>query len=175
MQIGPGVFLLQVRHANGQLDEAQATTEELESALAGPAAPGGLVDPTDLFLWVEAQRIRLSFAHDPLFAVSLSGVRGLRHQIEAVYRHMLPQPRLRFVLADDPGAGKTIMAGLLLKELKLRGVVERCLVLRAGQTVGKLRGDTQLRGWPVCGVGESGVPAAEVGGEIVVEHSGADL
>ena len=59
----------------------------------------------------------------------MSGIRGLPHQIEAVYRHMLPQARLRFVLADDPGAGKTIMAGLLLKELKLRGVVDRCLIL----------------------------------------------
>ncbi|MFS8524525.1 MAG: DEAD/DEAH box helicase, partial [Limnochordales bacterium] len=88
-----------------------------------------LVSPHDMFLWVESQRIRLAYAHDPLFAVSLSGVRGLPHQIEAVYRWMLPQPRLRFVLADDPGAGKTIMAGLLLKELRLRGAVERCLIL----------------------------------------------
>jgi superfamily II DNA or RNA helicase len=53
----------------------------------------------------------------------------LPHQIEAVFWHMLPQPQLRFVLADDPGAGKTIVAGLLLKELKLRGVVDRCLIL----------------------------------------------
>jgi SNF2 domain-containing protein len=53
----------------------------------------------------------------------------LPHQIEAVYRHLLPQPRLRFVLADDPGAGKTIMAGLLLKELRLRGVVDRTLII----------------------------------------------
>lgn len=129
VQIGPGVFLLQVRHSSGRLDEAQATGDELEAALASPTDADVLVDPHDLFLWIEAQRIHLSFAHDPLFAVSMSGVRGLPHQIEAVYRHMLPQPRLRFVLADDPGAGKTIMAGLLLKELKLRGVVERCLVL----------------------------------------------
>jgi superfamily II DNA or RNA helicase len=127
--IASGVYLLQVRHANGHIDEAQATEAELEQALATPDDAEHLVDPHDLFLWVEAQRIRLSFAHDPLFAVSLSGVRGLPHQIEAVYRHMLPQPRLRFVLADDPGAGKTIMAGLLLKELTLRGVVDRCLVL----------------------------------------------
>ena len=51
--------------------------------------------------------------------MSLSGIRTLPHQIEAVYQAMLPQPRLRFLLADDPGAGKTIMAGLLVKELKL--------------------------------------------------------
>ena len=51
------------------------------------------------------------------------------HQIEAVYLKMLPQPRLRFLLADDPGAGKTIMAGLLVKELKLRQAIDRCLIL----------------------------------------------
>ena len=66
----------------------------------------------DFFDFIEAHRIELAYAHDPNFAVSMSGVRGLPHQIVAVYRHMLPQARLRFVLADDPGAGKTIMAGL---------------------------------------------------------------
>lgn len=128
-EIGSGVYLLKVRHSSGQPDETQVTGEELEKALAEQASVAALSDARDLFRWVEGQRIKLSFAHDPLFAVSMSGVRGLPHQIEAVYRHMLPQPRLRFVLADDPGAGKTIMAGLLLKELKLRGVVDRCLIL----------------------------------------------
>ena len=61
--------------------------------------------------------------------MSLSGIRTLPHQIEAVYLRMLPQPRLRFLLADDPGAGKTIMAGLLIKELKLREAIDRCLIL----------------------------------------------
>lgn len=67
--------------------------------------------------------------HTSHFAVSLSGVRPLPHQLEAVYERILPQIRLRFLLADDPGAGKTIMAGLLLKELKLRNAVERVLIL----------------------------------------------
>ncbi|MER7750928.1 helicase-related protein [Kitasatospora sp. NPDC097643] len=128
-EIGSDVYLVRVRHANGAPDETQVFEAELEAALAQSAVQPALVSSQDLFLWVESQRIRLAFAHDPLFAVSMSGVRGLPHQIEAVYRHMLPQPRLRFVLADDPGAGKTIMAGLLLKELKLRGVVERVLIL----------------------------------------------
>lgn len=129
-EIAPGLILLRVRHATGAPDETQIAVDELETALAsGASASEELVAPQDLFLWVESQRIRLAYAHDPLFAVSLSGVRGLPHQIEAVYRSMLPQPRLRFVLADDPGAGKTIMAGLLLKELLLRGAVERCLIL----------------------------------------------
>jgi superfamily II DNA or RNA helicase len=129
-ELADGVFLLRVRHSSGAPDETQVTAEELTTALASAASvKGTLASPLDLFLWVEAQRIHLAYAHDPLFAVSLSGVRGLPHQIEAVYRNMLPQPRLRFVLADDPGAGKTIMSGLLLKELRLRSAVERCLIL----------------------------------------------
>jgi superfamily II DNA or RNA helicase len=129
-EISAGIFHLRVRYTSGDPDETQVTAAELAAALAQSApAEQRLVAPQDLFLWVESQRIRLAYAHDPLFAVSMSGVRGLPHQIEAVYRRMLPQPRLRFVLADDPGAGKTIMGGLLLKELRLRGVVERCLIL----------------------------------------------
>ena len=80
-------------------------------------------------LLVESARIRLAYAHDRQFAVSLSGIRTLPHQIEAVYQKMLPQPLLRFLLADDPGAGKTIMAGLLIKELKLREAIDRVLIL----------------------------------------------
>ncbi|HEX9640124.1 MAG TPA: helicase-related protein, partial [Candidatus Krumholzibacteria bacterium] len=86
-------------------------------------------DPEKARLLVESARIRLAYAHDKQFAVSLSGIRTLPHQIEAVYLRMLPQPRLRYLLADDPGAGKTIMAGLLIKELKLRQAIERILIL----------------------------------------------
>lgn len=88
-----------------------------------------MVNPHDLALLVESARIRLAYAHDRQFAVSLSGIRTLPHQIEAVYQKMLPQPCLRFLLADDPGAGKTIMAGLLIKELKLREAIDRVLIL----------------------------------------------
>ena len=66
---------------------------------------------------MESSRIRLAFAHDPHFAVALTGIEVLPHQLEAVYERMLPQAMLRFLLADDPGAGKTIMSGLLMKEL----------------------------------------------------------
>src|SRR4029453_13891820 len=86
-------------------------------------------DAEKVRLLSESARIRLSYAHDRHFAVSLSGIRTLPHQIEAVYLRMLPQPRLRFLLADDPGAGMTIMAGLLLKEMKLREAIERVLIL----------------------------------------------
>ena len=80
----------------------------------------------------EAQRIRLAHLFDPVLAVHTSVVDPLPHQITAVYEEMLPRQPLRFLLADDPGAGKTIMAGLLMKELIARGDLQRCLVVCPG-------------------------------------------
>lgn len=80
----------------------------------------------------EAQRIRLAHLFDPVLAVHTSVVEPLPHQITAVYDAMLPRQPLRFLLADDPGAGKTIMAGLLMKELIARGDLQRCLVVCPG-------------------------------------------
>jgi len=84
------------------------------------------------FLAMEANRIRYAHQFDPLFAVNVSQVDPLPHQIEAVYHYILRNPRIRFLLADDPGAGKTIMTGLLLKELKYRGLVRRTLIVVPG-------------------------------------------
>jgi SNF2 family DNA or RNA helicase len=83
----------------------------------------------------EARRIELAWLFDPFLAVQTSNLEPLPHQIDAVYEHMLPRQPLRFLLADDPGAGKTIMAGLLIKELEIRGDVERCLVVAPGGLV----------------------------------------
>jgi len=80
----------------------------------------------------EAHRIRLAHLFDPVLAVHTSLVEPLPHQITAVYEAMLPRQPLRFLLADDPGAGKTIMAGLLMKELIARGDLQRCLVVCPG-------------------------------------------
>jgi SNF2 family DNA or RNA helicase len=80
----------------------------------------------------EAQRIRLAHLFDPVLAVHTSVVEPLPHQITAVYEAMLPRQPLRFLLADDPGAGKTIMAGLLVKELVARGDLQRCLIVCPG-------------------------------------------
>lgn len=80
----------------------------------------------------EAHRIRLAHLFDPVLAVHTSVVEPLPHQITAVYESMLPRQPLRFLLADDPGAGKTIMAGLLMKELIARGDLQRCLVVCPG-------------------------------------------
>ncbi len=84
------------------------------------------------FLGIEAQRIRHACQFDPLYAVNVSQIDALPHQIEAVYHHILRHPRVRFLLADDPGAGKTIMAGLVIKELKARGLVRRTLIVVPG-------------------------------------------
>ena len=92
--------------------------------------------PGDEFRLVsEANRIRLAALFDPLLAVHISLVDPLPHQILAVYDRMLPRQPLRFLLADDPGAGKTIMAGLFIKELMARGDVERCLIVAPGSLV----------------------------------------
>jgi superfamily II DNA or RNA helicase len=129
---GSGGYECRVRLPDGSLDEAVISVAEAKTLFAITTAPRTTIQPVDaerLRLLIESARIRLAYAHDRQFAVSLSGIRTLPHQVEAVYQHMLPQPRLRFLLADDPGAGKTIMAGLLIKELKLREAVERVLIL----------------------------------------------
>src|SRR5437870_16719 len=83
----------------------------------------------------EAHRIRLAHLFDPLLAVHTSLVEPLPHQITGVYEAMLPRQPLRYLLADDPGAGKTIMAGLFIKELLIRGDLLRCLVVCPGNLV----------------------------------------
>ena len=90
-------------------------------------------------LAVEAKRIDLAFLFDPMMAVHTSNVDALPHQITAVYESMLPRQPLRFVLADDPGAGKTIMAGLYIRELIMRADSRRILVVAPGSLVEQWR------------------------------------
>ncbi|CAM3578212.1 helicase-related protein [Tsukamurella ocularis] len=89
----------------------------------------------DFKLVAEAQRISLAGLFDPMLAVATSDVQPLPHQIRAVYGELLPRTPLRFLLADDPGAGKTIMAGLYIKELLLRDDVKQCLIIAPGGLV----------------------------------------
>jgi superfamily II DNA or RNA helicase len=93
-------------------------------------APGG-----PFKLASEARRIQLAHLFDPFSAVSTATIQPLPHQIEAVYERLLPMQPAHFLLADDPGAGKTIMAGLYIRELMLRGDLERCLVIAPGSLV----------------------------------------
>lgn len=92
-------------------------------------------DAEQMRLASEAYRISLAHLFDPYLAVHTSAVEPLPHQISAVYQEMLPRISLRYVLADDPGAGKTIMTGLYIKELMARGDLKRCLIVTPGNLV----------------------------------------
>ena len=118
--------------ANRLVYRDEANTLEL----VGAGRPWSFdADGALLRLVSEAHRIRLAHLFDPYLAIHTSRIEPLPHQITAVYGEMLPRQPLRFLLADDPGAGKTIMAGLLVKELMIRGDVERCLVVAPGVLV----------------------------------------
>lgn len=91
----------------------------------------------DFRLGAEAYRIHLAHLFDPMMAVHTSNVEPLPHQITAVYESMLPRQPLRYVLADDPGAGKTIMAGLLIRELLMRADAQRVLIVAPGGLAGQ--------------------------------------
>ena len=96
-------------------------------------------DPAAFQLACEAKRIDFAFLFDPMMAVHTSNVEPLPHQITAVYESMLPRQPLRFVLADDPGAGKTIMAGLYIRELIMRADARRILIVAPGSLVEQWR------------------------------------
>jgi SNF2 family DNA or RNA helicase len=132
--IGDSVVELTYKDSAGRLNSELLYRDReptLEVAAAGrPWSFDG--DGAMLRLVSEAHRISLAHLFDPLLAVHTSLVTPLPHQITAVYQEMLSRQPLRFLLADDPGAGKTIMAGLLIKELRLRGDLERCLIVCPG-------------------------------------------
>ncbi len=108
--------------------------DEARLQISQRTRPWSFDAPGDEFRLVsEASRIRLAALFDTLLAVHTSLVEPLPHQIVAVYERMLPRQPLRFLLADDPGAGKTIMAGLFMKELMARGDLERCLIVAPGR------------------------------------------
>lgn len=110
--------------ASNEFNQLEILTEEGTFNFKG--------DPTKFALFAEAERINSAYQFDPLFAVNCSIVDPLPHQVEAVYKFLLPLPKIRFLLADDTGAGKTIMTGLLIKELMMRGLVERILIVTPG-------------------------------------------
>ncbi|MBE3129084.1 MAG: DUF3883 domain-containing protein [Actinobacteria bacterium] len=89
-------------------------------------------EPWKVFLSLEATRYRFASLYDPLLAMNISKIDPLPHQIEAVYGYVLKMPQIRFLIADDPGAGKTIMAGLIIKELKLRNLIKNILIVVPG-------------------------------------------
>jgi hypothetical protein len=110
-------------------------SNESELSIATAGRPWSFdADGADFKLAAEAYRINLAHLFDPMMAVHTSNVEPLPHQITAVYESMLSRQPLRYVLADDPGAGKTIMAGLLIRELLMRADAARILIVSPGPT-----------------------------------------
>jgi superfamily II DNA or RNA helicase len=125
------------KDANGRLGSELLYQETIEQLQIMPQdLPWSFEADGGLFRLVsEAYRIRLAYLFDPLIAVHTSQVDALPHQITAIYETMLNKQPLRYLLADDPGAGKTIMTGLLIKELMIRGDLHRCLIVSPGNLV----------------------------------------
>ena len=127
-----------VEHEDGRIDKELVFTNELSSLsiVESPAVGWSFsAEPAQFKLATEALRIRMAGVHDPMVAVATSDISPLPHQIRAVYGELLPRTPLRFLLADDPGAGKTVMAGLYAKELMLRGDLTRMLIVAPGGLV----------------------------------------
>src|SRR5262249_52132394 len=127
--VGTSVKLIGKGLRTGRVHEPILDNGQLGQLATTPKEPRFDGDAAKFKLGIEAARLGLAYEYDPYFSLSIARVAPLPHQLEAVYDYFLKLPRIRFLLADDPGAGKTIMAGLLLKELKVRGLVTRTLIV----------------------------------------------
>ena len=127
--LGDSIKLIGKGCKTGLVRDPVLTPAQLSQLRCSPVHESFDGDPALFRLGIEAHRLGLAYEYDPFFSLSIARVDPLPHQLEAVYDYFLKLPRIRFLLADDPGAGKTIMAGLLLKELKARGLVRRTLVV----------------------------------------------
>lgn len=135
--IGDNALTVYYKTSDGALHERMLfRADELSLSLAEAGRPWAFdASGEDFKLAVEAWRINLAHLFDPMMAVHTSNVEPLPHQISAVYESMLPRQPLRYVLADDPGAGKTIMAGLFIRELLMRADAKRVLIVAPGSLV----------------------------------------
>ncbi|MEO5332368.1 MAG: DUF3883 domain-containing protein [Magnetococcus sp. YQC-5] len=135
--VGDNALTVYYKTPDGRLLERMLfRTDEANLAIAEAGRPWAFDAPGEGFkLAVEAYRISLAHLFDPMMAVHTSNVEPLPHQITAVYESMLPRQPLRYILADDPGAGKTIMAGLFIRELLMRADAKRVLIVAPGSLV----------------------------------------
>ncbi len=125
-------------HAGKIAEQMFFRSDEARLSLAEEGRAWSFDAPGEEFkLGLEAYRISEAALFDPMMAVHTSNVEPLPHQISAVYEAMLPRQPLRFVLADDPGAGKTIMAGLFIRELLMRADAKRILIVSPGSLSGQ--------------------------------------
>lgn len=129
LPMGDSIKLVGKGLKTGQVHELILNSDQLAKLTVTPEKEPFDGDSRRFRLGIEALRLALAYEYDPYFSLSIARVDPLPHQLEAVYDYFLHLPRVRFLLADDPGAGKTIMAGLLLKELKIRGLVKRTLIV----------------------------------------------
>lgn len=139
------VFYRDASGRSGARTITDADAARFEIATDFDSAPAFDADPDEFRLAAEALRIKYAALYDPMVAVSSSDVDPLPHQIRAVYEELLPRIPLRFLLADDPGAGKTIMAGLYLKELILRSDCERAIIVAPGGLVEQWREELKTK------------------------------
>jgi len=128
-KVGRDLQLGLVGHQSERFKRVLLTSDDLSELSISDPVLSFEGNGQQLQLALQAYSLGIAYEFDPYFGLSLSHVDPLPHQIEAVYEHLLKTPRVRFLLADDAGAGKTIMAGLLVRELKLRGIIERILVV----------------------------------------------
>jgi superfamily II DNA or RNA helicase len=135
--VGDNALTIYYKTSDGKLHERMLfRTDEAKLSLAEVGRPWAFDASGEEFkLAAEAYRINLAHLFDPMMAVHTSNVEPLPHQITAVYESMLPRQPLRYVLADDPGAGKTIMAGLFIRELLMRADAKRVLIVAPGSLV----------------------------------------
>lgn len=136
-----GLILVFFQTPDGSPSQTFLTEDQLERAYIAEEKVVSTFNASaeDFKLAHEAFRMQLAGLFDPLVAVNSSDLQPLPHQIKAVYGEFLPRIPLRFLLADDPGAGKTIMAGLYIKELILRGYLKRCLIVVPGGLIDQWR------------------------------------
>src|SRR2546427_4398442 len=136
-RMGDNALTVYYKTSDGRLLERMLfRTDEVTLSLAEAGRPWAFDAPAAAFkLAAEAYRINLAYLFDPMMAIHTSNVEPLPHQITAVYESMLPRQPLRYVLADDPGAGKTIMAGLYIRELVMRADARRVLIVAPGSLV----------------------------------------
>ena len=127
--LGEAIKLIGEGLETGRVHQPILTVEQIATLEISPDKDPFDGDPARFRLGIEAIRLGLAYEYDPYFSLSIARVDPLPHQLEAVYDYFLKLPRIRFLLADDPGAGKTIMAGLLIKELKVRGLIQRVLIV----------------------------------------------
>ena len=135
-----GATIYSKTHIDQLISKEELVNVKIKEATLDFSAKG-----SEAFLSIEAVRYRFASLFDPLLAMNTSKIDPLPFQIDAVYGYVLKLPVIRFLIADDPGAGKTIMAGLIIKELKLRGLLSRVLIVVPGHLKDQWRRELKER------------------------------